>query len=358
MTEGQVLAWHAAEGDRVDAGADLLDIETSKIANAVEAPVSGILRRIVAEPGAVLAVGQLLGVISTAEVDEAALDRFVADFEAQFVPVPIEGEADGGPRFVDTSRRRHAYLRAGPAAGMKPPVVLLHGFGADANTWLFNIGALATERVVYALDLPGHGASSKSVDAATIPALAEAVVDCMDALGIGRAFLVGHSLGGALALALAGNRPDRVVGLVLIAPGGLGPDINADFIRGFIEATGRRDLKPVVEQLVADRALISRAMLDDILKHKRLDGATEALRAIADAVFPGGRQADDFRSLLGTLDVPVRIIWGARDAIIDPAQARGLPANVVVETLPDVGHMPHIEAAARVNELVRAALDA
>ena len=159
-------------------------------------------------------------------------------------------------------------------------------------------------------------------------------------------------MGGAVSLVFALKQPERVASLSLIAPGALGSDINMDFIEGFRSASRRKEMKGVLEMLVADRSLISRDMVNEVLKYKRLDGVDKALEALAGALFPGGSQAPGVRDGLDALEVPIQVIWGAADRIVPAAHAEGLPAKVAVHLLKDVGHMPHMEAASEVNRLI------
>ena len=170
-------------------------------------------------------------------------------------------------------------------------MLLLHGFGADLNGWMFNQPALSDGRRVVALDLPGHGGSSRDVGAGDGEAFSRAVEGFLATLDLGRAHLVGHSMGGAIAALLAARRPDLVRTLTLIAPAGLGPDINAAFIDGFVRASRRKDAVEVLQLLVHDPALVSRTMVEDVLRFKRLDGVTAALETIVRAWFPGAADA-------------------------------------------------------------------
>jgi pyruvate dehydrogenase E2 component (dihydrolipoamide acetyltransferase) len=351
MEEGMLARWSAEEGATIAEGQEIMDIETSKIANVFESPVAGVLRRKVVGEGDTVPVGALLGVVAGPEVSDAEIDSFVADFAARFKPAAA-GEA-GAPaaETVAVGGRRLRHLRAGPESG--EPIVLIHGFGADLGTWMFNHAALAEDRPVYALDLPGHGGSGKELDDGSVDALAAIVADYLDAAGIGPAHLVGHSLGGAIAAAIAHGRPDRVSALTLIAPAGLGEEIAADFIEGFIGESRARKLRPVIEMLVADPALVTADMVEEVLRYKRLDGATAALRTVADANFPGGRQGVSLRDRLAGIAVPVQVVWGEEDRILPVAHAEGLPASVKVVTLPGAGHVVHMEKAAAVNEVIR-----
>ncbi|MCH6586808.1 MAG: acetoin dehydrogenase dihydrolipoyllysine-residue acetyltransferase subunit [Proteobacteria bacterium] len=364
MDEGMVVDWHVEEGARLGIGDAVVDIETTKITNALESPAGGILcRRLVAE-GETVPVGALLGVIAAgaAEAAEIAagtaeIDAFIARFEAAFAVAAAEAatETASAPEIVEAAGWRLNYQRAGEGAGGSEtaPIVLVHGFGGDLNTWLFNQPDLAETHAVYALDLPGHGRSGKDVGAGDLAALSGALGAFLDALGIGRAHLCGHSLGAAVALDLALGRPAAVASLTLIAPVGLGPEINMAFIDGFIAAGRRKEMKAVLQMLFADPQTVGRDMVEEVLRYKRLDGVEAALRGIAGAVFPGGRQGTVLAERLSELAQPVQVIRGREDRILPPAQAEGLPANVAVTMIENAGHMPQMEAAAEVNRLIR-----
>lgn len=352
MTEGMVTAWYVAEGAAVSAGDDLVDIETTKITNVLEAPVSGVLRRRVVGEGKTVPVGALLAVFAEASVPDAEVEAYITRFNEAFEARVAESETVvATPESIDAGGRRLRYLRSGQAGGT--PLLLLHGFGADLNNWLFNQPALAEEHTVYALDLPGHGGSTKDVGSGDTGSMMQAVGDFLGAVGVQRAHLVGHSFGGAVALALALADPDRVASLTLIACAGLGPEINGDFIDGFVRAERRKQMQPVLEMLVHDPSLIGREMIEDVLKYKRLDGARAALERISEACFLGGTQKEQFGARLATLEQPAQVIWGKEDRIIPSRHADGLPAKIVVHRIDDAGHMVHMEKAAEVNSLIR-----
>jgi pyruvate dehydrogenase E2 component (dihydrolipoamide acetyltransferase) len=353
MQEGMVAKWLVEAGAEIKAGDEILDIETSKIANVFESPVAGPLRRIVVGEGETVPVGALLGVVADASVADAELDAFVARFQEEFAAHAAEaGAAAPEPETVEAGGRRIRYLALGEGEGL--PIVLLHGFGGDLNNWQFNQEALAAGRPTYAIDLPGHGGSSKELGAGHVHvgALAGAVVDFMDAKGIAKAHLVGHSLGGAIALDLALNHADRVASVTAICSAGLGPEINMAYIDGFMAAKRRKQLQPVLEMLVADPAMVSHEMIEDVLKFKRLDGVEAALNRIIDDTFAGGEQALQLTGKLGELGAPVQVIWGRQDRVIPVRHSEGLPSRVQVQVFDDAGHMVHMEKAAEVNQLI------
>jgi pyruvate dehydrogenase E2 component (dihydrolipoamide acetyltransferase) len=337
MTEGRLVEWLVDEGAEIAVGDEVAEVETEKINGVVEAPVAGVLRRRVAATGEVIPVGGLLGVVADASVAEADIDAFVADFEASFVPGEAEEDAGAQPEVADGLR----FL----AQGEGDALVLLHGFGGDLNNWLFNAPALAGERRVYALDLPGHGGSVKEARD-----LVEALRGFLDGQGLERVDLAGHSLGGLVAAQFALAEPERVRSLTLIAPAGLGEEIDREYVDGFVAATSRKQLKPVLQRLFADPGQVSRSMVDDVLKYKRLDGVQTALETLRDRYFPGGRQATvlDLDGYAG----PLLVIWGAEDAIIPAAHADHAPPRAEVTVLEHVGHSPHMEAAGEVNRLL------
>jgi pyruvate dehydrogenase E2 component (dihydrolipoamide acetyltransferase) len=353
MREGALVEWLADEGAEIQPGDPVAEVETEKINGVVEAPAAGVLARRVATVGDVIPVGGLLGVIADAGTSAADVDAFVAEFEATFVPEAEEEAVGPQPETITVGGRTTRYLRHGEGADH---AVLLHGFGGDLASWLFNHEALAGEtRAVYALDLPGHGGSSKDAESGNAEALADAVEAALDGIGVGPAHLVGHSLGGAVAAVLASR--GRARSLALVAPAGFGPDIDGEFVAGFVEAEGRRELKPVLERLFADPGVVTRDFVEEVLRYKRLDGVDEALRTIAAACFPDGRQAVDVRGLVARADVPLLVIWGAADRIIPATHADAAPPSAQVHILDGAGHMPQMEHSGEVNRLLGAFLD-
>jgi pyruvate dehydrogenase E2 component (dihydrolipoamide acetyltransferase) len=357
MKEGRVTDWLVEEGAEVRSGDELLEVETEKIDGAVESPADGVLRRRVAEQGTVVPVGGLVGVLADPSVTDEDIDAWVAAFQASFVPGEEAGEEEVPTRTVEVDGRRLRYLVRGSEDAAGPPLVLLHGFGGDLNNWLFNSDKLAESRRVYALDLPGHGESAKDVGAGDLAMFAGTLGGFLDSVEADRAHLVGHSMGGAVALRYALDHPDRVASLTLADPAGLGEEINSEYIDGFVAAARRRELKQVLQLLFADPGLVSRQMVDEVLRYKRLDGVDGALRAMSGAMFPGGRQTSVLAGELDRLSTPLLAVWGAEDQVLPVAQADALRERGRVEVLQGVGHSPHMEAANEFNRLLGGFLD-
>jgi pyruvate dehydrogenase E2 component (dihydrolipoamide acetyltransferase) len=296
--------------------------------------------------------------VADAEVPDAEIDAAVEAFQASFVPASGD-EEDAGPRpeKIEVGGRKLRYLKRGMQANEEAnegaePLVLIHGFGGDLNNWLFNQEALAARRVVYALDLPGHGESIKDVGDGSLETLAATVLGFLDALGLERVHLAGHSMGGAVCLKLAQRAPQRVNSLVLICSAGLGAEINGAYIDGFVAAQDRRALKPLLGELFADDSLVTRQLVDDMLKYKRLEGVGEALATIAAALFDQGQQREVLAHLPQALGKPVLAIWGEADRIIPASHAPAPGGAVRVSILPGHGHMVQMEAANEVNRLI------
>jgi pyruvate dehydrogenase E2 component (dihydrolipoamide acetyltransferase) len=350
MVEGTVGAWLVDVGTEITVGMPILDVETDKIANAVEAPDPGLLRRKVASEGELLPVKALLGVLADSTVSDAEIDAYIAAYVMPVAGADDEGLAGPAYQFAEVDGLRTRYARRGAATGT--PVLFIHGFGGDLDNWLFNIDAIGEKHPVIALDLPGHGQSEVKLPGVSLAALAEFVARFMAVIEVPQAHLVGHSVGGALAMQLALTQPERVASLSLIASAGFGTQINTAYTEGFANAASRRELKPVLEMLFSDPTLVSRQMVDDVLKYKRLDGVAELLNSLSGGLFKDGSQQAQPGLELATVGKPVLVLWGKDDQIVPAAHAAMAPPGATVEIFDGVGHMAQMERASDVNRLI------
>ena len=160
-------------------------------------------------------------------------------------------------------------------------------------------------------------------------------------------------MGGGIAMACAQQQPERIATLSLIASASIGVEINAAFIDGFVRASRRRDATEVLSLLVRDPALVSRTMVEDVLRYKRLDGVPAILAKLAEEWFPGGKQRADLGDAVADLKLPVQIIWGRDDRVIPVAHAEALAAKLPVHVVDETGHLPHMEKAGEVNRQLK-----
>jgi pyruvate dehydrogenase E2 component (dihydrolipoamide acetyltransferase) len=350
MTEGTITQWMVNEGDTIARGQEILEIETTKVTNVLEAAASGTLRRIVLQQGTTAPVGALAGVITDEAATAEEIDAFIETY-ADRLGSGAEGDAGiAAPRTVDVEGGTINLLEAGEASD--DVVLFLHGFGGDLSTWLFNQPPLAEKIRTIAVDLPGHGASSPVDGGDILAKIASAVSAAVQDLVPGKLHLVGHSFGGAVAARIAADQPSRVASLTLIAPIGLSKQMSRDFLVDFVAAERRRPLLNVLERLFADPSKITNDMVEGTLRFKRLEGVPEALSAIADTIANEDGQLQSIRALLAGLDCPVTLLWGEQDQIVPVPDAADLPAKVTLRSLPAVGHMPQMEASATVNEAI------
>lgn len=359
MEEGTVVEWHVGEGDQVSEGDDLVDIETTKITNVCEAHVDGLVRRIVAAPGMTLPVGALIAVLADESVSDAEVDAFVAQYESSFDPSEV-AEADAGLEINQIDIGDGRALRVG-SAGLGTdgkPILLLHGFGGDLENWSLVQEVLSANHPVHAIELPGHGQSTKNVGDGTLDDLAAAIVAAIGSLNPGPAILVGHSLGGAIATEVAVRMNDQITGLGLVCPAAMpGGVLSNEYLDGFVSAKRARDLRKPVQMLFQDPSMASRDMLDSLAKMKRLDGAQEALTKIKDGLAGGDPAYAKIGEKMGSFAGKITVIASKSDQVVGAPNPAQLPSNVTLSFIGGAGHMPHIEKVAEVVELLQPQLD-
>ncbi len=248
-------------------------------------------------------------------------------------------------------------------AGKGPVLLLIHGMAGNFQNWQEVIEPLARHHTVLAPDLPGHGGSAPGFGDYSLGALAAGLRDLLAALGHDRATIVGHSLGGGIAMQFAYQFPEMTERLVLVSSGGLGLEVSpvlraaalpgADrFIAttaGAVGAVGSavgRGLKLIGLQANADIAEVVRGYTS-LADPDRRAAFLATLRSV---IGTGGQRVHAGDRLYLVEDLPVLIIWGARDSII-PAHhgesAHQLIPGSQLEVFDDVGHLPQLEAPAR-----------
>jgi len=282
-----------------------------------------------------------------------------------FIPIPaltdtlpVEQLADDDSLFVEVKGINVHYKRAGQG---EPVLLLLHGFGASTFSWREVMQPLSQYGTVIAFDRQGFGLTERLLPGEwtgenpyTLDAQVETVFGLMDALGIERAVLVGHSAGGTVAAAAALREPQRVLGLVLVdaaiytsggAPGWVRPLLNAPqfdrlgpwFVRSLAGEQGTTFLQTAWH----DPAKITPAVMAGYRKPLRMENWDIALWEFTKA----GRRVD-LSDDLANLRLPVLVITGDDDRIVPTAEsirlAGQLPTAELV-VIPASGHLPHEE---------------
>jgi pimeloyl-ACP methyl ester carboxylesterase len=252
----------------------------------------------------------------------------------------------------------HGYRRAFVKAGSGPAILLLHGIGDNSDSWREVMATLAQDHTVVAPDLLGHGRSDKPRADYAVAAYANGMRDLLSVLGIDRATIVGHSLGGGVAAQFAYQYPDRCERLVLVGSGGIARDVTpllrvaasplADFflpalhlpLTELVGTVGVEVLRRLGTDLGQDA--------DDLLRvfGALPDGASR--RAFVRTL----RSVVDWRGQVVTMldrcylarGMPTLLVWGARDAVIPVSHAHlahaAMPGSRL-EIFEDAGHFPH-----------------
>jgi 4,5:9,10-diseco-3-hydroxy-5,9,17-trioxoandrosta-1(10),2-diene-4-oate hydrolase len=281
-------------------------------------------------------------------------------------PLPTPDQA----RHVSVGARRIHLTEFGAGT----PLLLLHGGGPGASglsNYVRNVGALARHFRVLVPDLPGYGQSSKQVDAADpFRDQADAMLGLLDALDIERAHVVGNSLGGACALRMALEAPQRVGRLVLMGPGGIGisqgqPTDGLKRLLGYYAGEGPSFDKLrafICQDLVFDASQVSDAVLQERY------AASIDPEVVANPPLRAPKDIDAFKRLdflldarLPALATPTLVMWGAEDRVNPPAGAAALQQRLpACDTVlfSRTGHWVQWERAAEFNAFVAGFLQA
>jgi len=265
-------------------------------------------------------------------------------------------------RQVVASRVIHGHKRAFIRAGDGPPLLLLHGIGNNCQTWSKVIGRLAETHTVIAPDLLGHGASDKPRGDYSIAAYANGMRDLLSVLDIEQATVVGHSLGGGIALQFAYQFPERCQRLALVGSGGLGPELSV----GLRAATlpGAELLVTALAQVSGPLRLWLQAVevvgrvtgwqrvgdlaqsVDALLALKDVEARRAFLRTLRGVVDSHGQAVTALDRIYLADSIPMLVVWGGRDPIV-PAQhaetVRSLVPSARVEVFDEAGHWPHLD---------------
>jgi pimeloyl-ACP methyl ester carboxylesterase len=244
-------------------------------------------------------------------------------------------------------------------AGRGPLIVLLHGMAGSSETWERVMPALAADHRVIAPDLIGHGESAKPGGDYSVGAYANLIRDLLERLGEARGTVVGHSLGGGVAMQFAYQYPERCERLVLVSSGGLGREIHAmlraavlpgaEFVLPWLSVAAARTIGTAVNTLgrfgfreSADLAETWRSFtsLEDPSARRAF---LLTVRSIIDL---RGQRVNATDKLYLSAGLPTLIIWGEQDPIIPVAHAHRAHEIIPesrLEVFPRAGHYPYLD---------------
>ena len=251
-----------------------------------------------------------------------------------------------------------SYAEAGAGSG-GPVVVLLHGIASRASQWEQVMSVLGETCHVIAPDLLGHGSSAKPRGDYSLGAHACGVRDLLAGLGHDRVSLVGHSLGGGIALQFAYQFPERVERLALICAGGLGKEVSlflraatlpgAELVLPLLAGSWvRRGAATVGSWLGSARVTLPKGLEECLVGFGSLGdrGAREAFVHTARSVLdPAGQRVDARDRLYLAADLPLFVVWGRKDAIIPISHGEELVDSVpgtTLEVFEQSGHFLHL----------------
>jgi pimeloyl-ACP methyl ester carboxylesterase len=247
--------------------------------------------------------------------------------------------------------------------GAGPVLLLIHGMAGSLQTWRSVIDPLARNATVVAVDLPGHGASSPGGGDYSLGSLAAGLRDVLVTLGHDRVTLVGHSLGGGIAMQLAYQFPEMTERLALVSSGGLGLEVNpalrAASLPGanlFLSVTAgvTRRASVIAGRIVRVTHAPSNAGVDELVRSYAsladTDRRAAFLATVRSVVGLSGQTVWAGDRLYLASELPVLLIWGADDPIIPADHGRAAHRQLPDSTLAvfeGVRHFPHIEAPQR-----------
>src|SRR2546421_11119981 len=243
-------------------------------------------------------------------------------------------------------------------AGWGPVVVLIHGITGSSLTWEEVIEPLAEHYTVVAPDLLGHGESAKPRGDYSLGAYASGVRDLLQAIGHDRATVVGHSLGGGVAMQFAYQFPERCERLVLVSSGGLGREVHmllraaalpgSEFVLPLLASQGLIGRLDAVGAFLGRLGLRAGADLDEMWRGfsslQAPGGRAAFIHTLRTILDPGGQRVSATDRLYLAAEMPSLILWGERDPIIPVRHgvraSETMPGSHFV-TFPDAGHFPH-----------------
>jgi len=234
----------------------------------------------------------------------------------------------------------HGHRLSYRSGGSGPVLVLIHGITGSAATWDDVLPWLAERHTVVAPDLFGHGRSAKPRGDYSLGAYANGIRDLLEVLGIPRATIVGHSLGGGIAMQFAYQFPERCERLVLVSSGGLGREVHvmlraaalpgSEWVLPVICTQGLLDAVDGVARFVGRAGLRAAPDLEEIWRGYASLGDADCRQAFVHTlrtiIDPSGQRVNATDRLYLAAELPTMVVWGERDRVIPVTHARAAPA--------------------------------
>lgn len=236
--------------------------------------------------------------------------------------------------------------------GSGPAAILIHGFGADSNTWIGNTPALCEISSVWAVDVPGHGNAWKHGMPTSLTNYVDALATALDNTNIPAADLIGHSFGSAIATLLAIRHPEKVRSLVLLAPLGLGKGVSDTFLSSFSSLESAHEASINLQMCVFDKKLITLPVAEYVQQQLSRPGVQKTLQKLAKLIIINEPQIRTFYTKIKETNLPRLIIWGAQDAINPLCKDDRFLYSGEWQILDACGHLPHVEQRVQVNQLM------
>jgi pimeloyl-ACP methyl ester carboxylesterase len=275
------------------------------------------------------------------------------------------------PHFEEWQIELHGRRVVYRVAGSGPPIVLVHGMLNSSSHWQAVARGLASDYTVIAPDLIGHGDSAAPRGDYSLGAHAASIRDLLAAIGVERASVVGHSLGGGVAMQFFYQFPQRVERLVLISSGGLGHEVSPMLrtaalpgmsallsmtihprLLGGMWAAGHR-----LRERGASLGVYLQAIARALRPLENAEARSAFLHTLRSVIDVHGQRVSATDRLYLLESMPTLIVWGERDNTIPIEHGRltheAIPGSSF-RTLPGVAHFPHLEDAERLTELLRA----
>ena len=252
----------------------------------------------------------------------------------------------------------HGHTVTYQRAGWGPLVVLIHGITSSSETWQDVIEPLSERYTVVAPDLLGHGGSAKPRGDYSLGAYASGLRDLLSALGHERGTIVGHSLGGGVAMQMAYQYPERCERMVLVSSGGLGREVHpllraatlpgSEFVLPLLAADRVVNVGNAVGGFLGRFGLRAGPDLDEMWRGFSSLGDVGArgafIHTLRGLIEPGGQRVDATDRLYLAERMPTMLMWGERDPIIPVSHGRAASEMIPgsrFEVFPEAGHFPH-----------------